>query len=251
MSSVEATSPFTSTREPAPNTMPFGLRRKTCPFDCSAPRICDGSCPTIRFSTALVAPCCTKRAVSPAPMLKPGQLMIVPGVFVMVSTLPRGSKVAPPRTTTPPSGIAHALPCAIEVANAARRSLPIFMDVPRSEREADSEMHAGAALRVQRSRVEDVRDIELRGDVATHRRAQSRAGAGDRSMRHLARERMVARDAAGVAEDERAAERARHRRAELRRVGLDARGDSLVARDLAAIEAAHGRHAAEAELLAR
>src|SRR5258708_31303098 len=165
MSSVDATSPFTSTRDPAPNTMPFGLTRKTRPFDCNAPRICDGSCPTIRFSTALAAPCCTKRAVSPAPMLKPGQLMIVPGVFVMVRTLPRGSKVAPPRTTTPPSGIAHALPCAIEAATAARRSLRIFMDIPRSIREAQPEVHAGAALRVQRTCVEYVRDIQLRRDV--------------------------------------------------------------------------------------
>ncbi len=130
MSSVEATSPFTSTFAPAPKTMPFGFTRNTRPLDCSAPRICEGSWPVMRFNTALEESCCTKRATSPAPMLKPGQLMIVPGVLVMVRTLPRGSKIALPRTARPPSGMAHALPCAMHVARTRAMRLRIFMVFP-------------------------------------------------------------------------------------------------------------------------
>jgi hypothetical protein len=63
--------------------MPFGLIRKTLPFDCSAPRIFVGSWPMTRFSTALSLLCWMKRAISPAPMLKLCQLMMAPGVFVI------------------------------------------------------------------------------------------------------------------------------------------------------------------------
>ncbi|OEZ98399.1 hypothetical protein DUGA2_57040 [Duganella sp. HH101] len=40
---LDATRPLTSTREPAPNSTPFGLIRNTLPFDCSEPRMRVGS----------------------------------------------------------------------------------------------------------------------------------------------------------------------------------------------------------------
>ena len=57
MFNVDATKPFTSTCAPCPNTMPFGLTRNTRPFDCSAPRMREGSWPMMRFSTALLGFC--------------------------------------------------------------------------------------------------------------------------------------------------------------------------------------------------
>ncbi len=57
MRSVEAAKPATSIIAPWPKTMPFGLTRNTRPLDRSLPRICVGSCPTTRFSTALAAFC--------------------------------------------------------------------------------------------------------------------------------------------------------------------------------------------------
>ena len=78
---------------------PFGLIRNTWPFDCSAPRIWLGSCPVMRFSTALSALCWTKRVTSPALTEKLCQLMIALGVFVIVNTLPCWPNVAWPLTT--------------------------------------------------------------------------------------------------------------------------------------------------------
>ncbi len=127
MLSAEATRPFTSTCAPAPNTIPFGLTRKTRPFDCSAPRICEGSWPTIRFSTALLAPCWMKRVVSPGPMLNCCQLRIAPGVLVIVRRPPWLLKVAPPCTTTAPMGSADAGLCVRQAATARTASLRAFM----------------------------------------------------------------------------------------------------------------------------
>ena len=42
ISAEVATSPDTSTREPFPNTMPFGLTSATCPLAVRLPRICEG-----------------------------------------------------------------------------------------------------------------------------------------------------------------------------------------------------------------
>src|SRR5688572_8899996 len=91
-SSDETTSPATSTCEPAPNTIPLGLIRKTRPFDCKTPRITEGSivppAPTTRFNTALEADCCRKRVISLAPMENDCQLMIEFGELVICSRLP-------------------------------------------------------------------------------------------------------------------------------------------------------------------
>ena len=86
--SVEATSPATSTRALAPKNMPFGLMRKTRPFDCRVPRMTDGSTPVTRLSTVLAADCWMKRVVSAAPIENCCQLMIAPGVLMTDSTLP-------------------------------------------------------------------------------------------------------------------------------------------------------------------
>ena len=96
---LEATSPFTSTREPAPNSMPLGLTRNTRPFDCSAPRISEGCWPVMRLSTVLVGLCWMKRVTSPAAIENPGHWMMVPGVLVIVRTLPSCWKLAWPWTT--------------------------------------------------------------------------------------------------------------------------------------------------------
>ena len=88
MPRLDATSPFTSTFAPWPKTMPFGLIRKTLPFDSRLPRILLGSCPVMRFSTALLPFCWMKRVISPAWMEKLCQLMMVLGVFVIEKMLP-------------------------------------------------------------------------------------------------------------------------------------------------------------------
>src|SRR5262249_4437589 len=80
---VDATSPATSTCEPAPNKMPPGLIRNTRPFDCSAPSIAEGFPVATRLSTALDADCWTKRVISLTPIEKDCQLMIEFGLLVI------------------------------------------------------------------------------------------------------------------------------------------------------------------------
>ena len=106
MCAVEATRPPTSMRAPWPKTMPFGLIKKTLPFDCSCPRIEEGSAPTTRLSTALDADCCWKLVISLAPIEKLCQLMTAPGLLVIVRVLPAALKVAWPLTTTGATGLA-------------------------------------------------------------------------------------------------------------------------------------------------
>src|SRR5258706_8967036 len=86
---------------------PFGFTRNTRPFDHSVPRITDGSCPTMRFRTALEVLCCWKRVASPAPIEKPCQLMIELGVLVTVRVLPTVLNDALPETTAGPVGLAR------------------------------------------------------------------------------------------------------------------------------------------------
>ena len=109
-SRVEATRPPTSIRAPWPKTIPFGLIRNTRPFDCSRPSRLDGSWPTTRLRTALLAFCWTKRVSSSGAIEKPCQLMIVPGALVTVSVLPLVERSALPATTFAPVGLASALP---------------------------------------------------------------------------------------------------------------------------------------------
>ena len=56
--SVEATSPATSTRAPWPNSTPCGFNSQTRPLLLNEPRIDDGSLPTTRLSTWLLALSC-------------------------------------------------------------------------------------------------------------------------------------------------------------------------------------------------
>src|ERR1039458_5638286 len=91
---VEATSPATSTVAPAPKTMPPGLMRNTRPLDCSVPRILEGLLLMTRLSTEDEALCWTKRVISFAPIEKPCQLMMVPGVLVTLRVLPVVAKLA-------------------------------------------------------------------------------------------------------------------------------------------------------------
>src|SRR5271170_3965806 len=114
--SVEATSPATSTRLPAPNKMPLGLIRNTRPFDCNVPRMIEGSMPVTRFNTALEADCWTKLVISPTPIENPCQLMIEPGVLVIVSDLPLLLNEAWPLTTVGCTGLAHATSAAKHAA---------------------------------------------------------------------------------------------------------------------------------------
>src|SRR5215217_4436601 len=107
MFSVEAMKPAVFTTEPAPKTIPFGLIRNTRPFEPSRPRMLEASWPTTRLSTALAADGCTKRVTSPRPIENAFQLMIVPGVFVTVSALPEGTKLAEPAVTCGPVGFAN------------------------------------------------------------------------------------------------------------------------------------------------
>ena len=109
-------------RAPCPNRMPFGLIRNTRPLDCNAPRICEGSCPTTRFSTALAAFCWMKRVVSLAPIEKPCQLMMAFGLLVTFSVLPLVAKLAVPLTTAGPTGLAKAAEPKAEAISAAPRS---------------------------------------------------------------------------------------------------------------------------------
>jgi len=109
--SVEATSPATSMVAPAPNTTPLGLMRNTRPLDESVPRISETPPPPVtRFMTLEVTPGWLKRVVSPVPMEKLFQLIIVLGVVVvMVRVLPLVTNgFAAPPTTTPPVGLAMA-----------------------------------------------------------------------------------------------------------------------------------------------
>ena len=107
-SRVEATRPPTSIRAPAPKTMPFGLIRKTRPFDCSRPSRRDGSWPTTRLRTALLRVCWTKRVSSSGAIEKPCQLMIVPGALVTVSVLPAETTSPGRRPRSPPFGLGGA-----------------------------------------------------------------------------------------------------------------------------------------------
>ncbi len=107
---VLATSPATSTRESRPNTMPYGLTRKTWPFACSRPRICDASLPTTRLRTTACADGCWNTTDSPVPMLKLCQSMAaLLLVWRTCSAAPAGAPMlAWPATTLPPVGSAPA-----------------------------------------------------------------------------------------------------------------------------------------------
>src|SRR5260221_4537020 len=230
MLSVDATSPFTSTCAPAPKTTPFGLMRKTRPFDCRAQRICEGSWPTMRFRTALDEPCCRKRVVSPGRIVKFCQLMIVPGVLAIVSRLPLLLKTALPLTTAPPAGLAHAGPCARLAATARRTSLLNLIGAIPLVRQAHFEVDAVVSLGVHGTRIDHVADVQRQRHVPAHRRAHARADAADGSMRRLTGQCIVSRDTRRVVEREHAAE---HRGAlpspaQIRRVDLGASGNSLV-----------------------
>ena len=104
--SVDATKPAVSMVAPAPTRMPFGLMRNTRPLDSNCPRICEEVPPVTRLSTALEAPDCRKRVISLAPIEKPCQWMIAPGVLVMLSVLPWVEKLAVPAATPGPVGLA-------------------------------------------------------------------------------------------------------------------------------------------------
>src|SRR4051812_40676887 len=67
--------------------------------------------PTTRFSTALIEDCCTKRVISFAPIEKPCQLMIEPGVLVICSVRASGvARLTVPLATRAPFGFASAGP---------------------------------------------------------------------------------------------------------------------------------------------
>src|SRR5882672_2372008 len=108
MLSDDAAKPATSITALLPKAMPDGLIRKTRPFEVSWPRISEGFWPTTRFSTPLAACCWMKRVISSRAIENCCQLMMAPGVFVMVSRLPLTEKVTPPAATEAPEGLAKA-----------------------------------------------------------------------------------------------------------------------------------------------
>src|SRR3972149_3469071 len=118
--SVEATRPCTSMRAEGPKTTPFGFTSQTRPLDCSTPRIDEASGPRTRLRTPLWADCWMNRVASLAPMEKPRQLMIVPGVLVTVRAPACCEKTALPTTTCGPAGNAHAA----DAARAADTATP-------------------------------------------------------------------------------------------------------------------------------
>ena len=81
-------------RAPCPNRMPLGLIRKTRPFEVSVPRMTEGSGPMTRLRTLDAALCWMKLVVSLAPIENPRQLMMAPGLLVMLSELPTVEKLA-------------------------------------------------------------------------------------------------------------------------------------------------------------
>ena len=97
----------TSTRPPCPTMMPAGLISHTRPFELSVPSSTEGSLPSTRFSTALLAEAWLNRVVSPAPMENVFQLMMAPLLFVTVSRPPFCAKAAVPLTTCGAVGFAQ------------------------------------------------------------------------------------------------------------------------------------------------
>ena len=109
MLSVEAARPATSITAPWPNAMPDGLMRKTRPLEVQLPEdhrgvladdaVEDGARGVLldeaRDLVRAIENCC--------------QLMIAPGVLVMVSVLPFTEKVTPPRVIDAPEGLAKAV----------------------------------------------------------------------------------------------------------------------------------------------
>ena len=109
MSIALATSPPTSTREPAPKTMPFGLTSTTCPFDDSCPNSADGSAPITRFSDTDCAFGICTCTLACAPMSKLSQLMAARvEVCSMSMRAPLCRTDACPATTLAPVGRAVA-----------------------------------------------------------------------------------------------------------------------------------------------
>ncbi len=105
MLSVEATSPPTLTCEPAPNSTPFGLTRKTLPFAFRLPRICEASGPVTRLSATEFRSGWTKVTVLPAAISKLCQLSAADLlVCVTVSAFAPVAIVAAPTVTEPPVG---------------------------------------------------------------------------------------------------------------------------------------------------
>src|SRR6185437_11190814 len=130
MSSDDANMPPTFTREFAPKMMPLGLIRNTWPFDCSAPKICEGLWPTMRFNTADDELCCRNCVNSPGLIEKLAQLMMEPGELVIVSTLPLLLIDTCPLTTCAPVGLAYTGPAAKQLATRTDSSLRLSLFPP-------------------------------------------------------------------------------------------------------------------------
>src|SRR5471030_1455040 len=243
---LDATRPLTSTREPAPNMTPFGLIRKTLPFDCSAPRIWLGSCPVMRFSTLLSPLCWMKRVISLAPIEKPCQLMMVLGVFVIENRLPCWLKLACPATTCGADGLACAAPIkqvattptnilrckwlAVRGAAGTRLDGMFFMVFNLSIRQIQTDVQAVAIGVAGGAGVQHVAIIELQIHIGAQHHAQAQAGAGDEAVVQLAGQRVVARYIAGVIKRQRAAVPAGALRAEIRRVRFQVQRGARVVR---------------------
>src|SRR6185503_11016715 len=89
-----------------PMKMPFGLSRKTRPFESSCPRMLDTSPPVTRLRTDDAAFCWMKRVSSSGRIENACQLMIAPGVLVIASVLPAVLKLALPEMTVGAVGFA-------------------------------------------------------------------------------------------------------------------------------------------------
>ncbi len=130
---VDATMPPTLTCAPGANITPLGLTRNTRPLAFRLPRIFDGSEPTTRLSVTALTLGCLKLTVSPAPMLKPCQLMaafwlpcvivVTPGALAMLDC---------PAETTPPVGAA----CAVD-AKAHHNAADSGVNAKRARADAD------------------------------------------------------------------------------------------------------------------
>src|SRR6185503_4486816 len=105
MPRVDATSPPTFTCAPLPNRMPFGFTRNTLPLADRLPRMLEGSGPSTRLSAAELLLGCTNRTASPAPMLKPCQLIATFWLDWLIVVVPAPpAMLALPAETVPPVG---------------------------------------------------------------------------------------------------------------------------------------------------
>src|ERR1700679_1155641 len=99
--------------------MPLALIKNTRPFGGRFPRMIEGSVPMTRFKTVLAAVCWMKVVISLGAMENAPQLMMAPGVLVVMRVLPLFLNVALPETTVGLPGLAWTRPAKHEATATA------------------------------------------------------------------------------------------------------------------------------------